>query len=143
MPFLGTKVIPAAWSRHHVPTAAAGMNARCVIDEQTGSEYDPAADTTVPTWTVHYDGPCRVQSLNQNADQVSVGQDFSGRAYLFQLDMDAAVLAPGLRVRVTECDNDPALMARELWTVYYDHGSERFTRDVTVSDSQADAQVTS
>ena len=137
MPFDTTKVIPDDWSQHHAPVAAGGMNATVRI-------YNPADD--VPGWDpvtesqtlVHgapvYDGPARVQELNRPDHATQADQDVTSHQYLVQLVMDAAHIEKGWALVVSECANDPDVVAwtatREAVINDVQHGSERFTRDI-------------
>jgi len=139
MPFPGTRVIPADWSAHHAPVAVGGMNATVTCGVQTGTRYDPDLDDTVATWSTDYDGPARVQALNDAGQYPAAGQQIAGRAYLVQLQFAAADVIPGARVKVTACRNDAQLAGQDLWVVDVQLGSERFTRDLICSDNQTDA----
>lgn len=153
MPFPGTKVIPAGWSRHHQPVASGGMNAACVItdpartipgawDNTTGT-YGPSTPFVVlPTDTVDKDGgwPCRVQALTGERGAEQVGQDSSTRRYLVQLHDPNLATLPDLEVghvvTITGAINDPHLVGLDLTVEDVQHGSERFTRDVMCTHNQ-------
>ena len=150
-PFAGTKVIHPGWSRHHQPTATGGMNAACVItdparsipggwDDDTG-EYGPSTPFVVvaapdgkPGW------PCRVQRLLGDQDSEQAGQDSTTRRYLAQLHDPHLESLPDVEVghvlTVTAAANDPHLVGLALRVVDVQHGSERFTRDLTLEHNQ-------
>ena len=148
MPFDSTTVIPAAWSQHHQAAAAGGMNAAVVIGNPEGEpHYDPETDDTTVTWSQEYVGPARIQEMSQAQQQTdAAGQAVTGRAYLVQLDArhdGADAVLAGMRVRTTASTSDALLLERLLWIVDVPVGSERFTRDLICSDSQADAPAAS
>lgn len=152
-PFPGTRVIPAAWSRHHQPTATGGMNARCIItdparatpgawDDTTGT-YEPSTPHRVwpPTDGLDEDAwPCRVQAVQSNQDREQAGQDSTTRRYLVQLDDPLLSTVPdietGYVVTITAATNDPHLVGLALTVEDVQHGSERFTRDLVCIHNQ-------
>lgn len=136
-PLSGTRVIDPGWSRHHAPVAAGGMNAKCRI-------YDPAQDTTgwdeasESTTRTHgpakYDGPCRIQALNDARSTPQADEQVAVRQYLVQLDFDTAAPREGFLLVPYDVINDTSLAGRELHVEDPQLGSERFTRDLVVSD---------
>lgn len=139
MPLPNTRVIPVGWSQHHAPVARGGMNATVTIGTPTGErDYNAETDETTQAYSTDYEGPARVQALNDAQQRDLAGENVSGRAYLVQIDFDAARVRPGMRIRVTECVNDPFLVGEDLWVVDPQSGSERFTRDLIASDNQND-----
>ena len=140
MPFDNTRVIPGDWSRHHASAARGGMNATVTIGAPTGeSTYDAENDVTTQGYSTDYSGPARIQALNDARQRDVAGEQISGRAYLVQIEFDAARVKPGMRIHVTACANDVLLVGEDLWVVDPQYGSERFTRDLVASDNQNDA----
>ena len=134
-------MIPTGWSQHHAPVAAGGMNAHVVIRdpaEATQGEWDTETGTRpyVPG-PAHYDGPARIQELNDAHEATQADQDVTTRTYLIQLLFDAPHIEQGWQVTVTEAENDTDLIAwttdRPLVIADVQHGSERFTRDIVAS----------
>lgn len=136
MPLPNTRTIPTGWSQHHVAAATGGMNATCTIGSPGPRERDPATDVTTQTYTDDYTGPARIEEMNQGRAAEWVGQEVTGRAYLVQVGFGANELARGQRLKVLTAVNDPQLVGRVLWLVDVRLGSERFTRDLVVSDTQ-------
>ncbi|NUQ31327.1 MAG: hypothetical protein HOP99_00635 [Dermatophilaceae bacterium] len=137
MPLDSTTVIPEGWSRHHAAAARGGMNATVTVGAQTGTTQ--VDDDVVPTWSSEYDGPARIQAMNDAQQAVQAEQVVHGRAYLVQLDFDAHGITPGMRCHVTAAVNDVDLAGQDLWVIDPQLGSERFTRDLVCSDNQTDA----
>lgn len=140
MPFDTTTVIPDDWSAHHAGAAQGGMTATVDVGLVGPPQYDEATDQTTATWTSDYDGPARIQALNQVDRANQAGQSISGRGYLVQLPLEArsAALPPGRVVKVTTAPHDPRLAGQRLYVVDEQLGSEGFTRDLVCSDNQAD-----
>jgi hypothetical protein len=137
MPFPKTRVIPEGWSRHHAAAARGGMNATVTVGAETGTTT--VDDDVIPTYSTEYDGPARVQALNDAQQAQQAAQVIHGRAYLVQLDFDAYGITPGMRCHVETAVNDDDLIGQDLWVVDPQLGSERFTRDLVCSDNQTDA----
>lgn len=140
MPFDTTRVIHPDWSKHHAPVAAGGMNATVVIRNpaEATTGYDETTDqqTSIPG-PAHYDGPARVQELNDSHDAAQADQQVTTRTYLLQLLFDAPQLEQGWHVEVTACANDTNLVARTadrpMVVTDVQSGSERFTRDLVAT----------
>ena len=139
-PLPGTKVIPTGWSRHHAPVAAGGMNAKCRI-------YDPALQvkgwdsatesTTLDRGTPVYDGPCRIQALNNAQSTPQADEQVNHRSYLVQLLFDAPAIGEGWTVVPYDVINDTAgLNGQVLIVEDPQEGSERFTRDLICTHVQ-------
>ena len=139
MPLPGTRVVPTGWSKHHAPTAAGGMYARCRI-------YDPALDTrgwneetesvTLQRGAPVYDGPCRIQAVQSAGQALQADEAVTHRDYLVQLVMDAPHLEDGWPVEPYDVVNDGELEQAQLLIVETQLGSERFTRDLICSHNQ-------
>lgn len=141
MPFDNTAVIPTEWSKHHQAAAAGAMNARVSIGNPGPAVYDPATDQTDTTWSADYEGPARIQVHMRSKFATLAGQQISGRPYIVQLDAattGADHLEPGMRVHVTQADNDASLVGQHLWIIDFQMGSERFARDLVCSDNESD-----
>lgn len=140
MPLPGTKVIPAGWSRHHAPVAAGGMNARCRIydpDEATAGWDDDTESATLTPGAAHYDGPCRIQALNNTATIPQADEEVRRRHYLVQLVMDAPPIREDWLVVPYDVLNDAdGLDGQHLRVTDPQEGSERFTRDLICSHVQ-------
>lgn len=138
MPFDNTRVIPEDWSTHHAPVAAGGMNALCQIFDPAGYArgWDEGTEqSTIVRGAPAYDGPCRVQQLNQADGGEQAAQiDVTTHEYLVQLQYVTAHLEQGWDVVVTSAVNDADLVAwtaaRPMVISDFQHGSERFTRDI-------------
>lgn len=137
-PLSHTRTVPVGWSQHHVKAAQGGMNATVSIGEIVGTSYDEDNDRTDAVWSADYVGPARIQAVDQERIVDLAGQEITGQGYLVQIDFDAARLRPGMRVLVVTAVNDVRLVGDHLWLLGYEHGSERFTRDLACSDNQAD-----
>lgn len=141
-PFPSSKAIPTGWSRHHAKAAAGGMNATVKVGVKTGE--DTSNDDVVPTFSTDYDGPARIQAINDARVTDKAGEEVRGRLYLVQLYMDAEgsdhpnVTTVGARVHVESAINDARLVGQDLWVVDPQLGSERFTRDLMCTDNQTD-----
>lgn len=141
MPFPGTRVIPVGWSQHHAPVAAGGMNATITIHNPAAGTYgwDEATEST--TWQpgpAAYEGPARIQQVQARSDAtIQADQSVKDHAYLIQILFDAPAVDEGWTVRVTDAVNDTHLVAwtaaRPLSITDVQHGSERFTRDLTAT----------
>lgn len=139
MPLSATRMIPTGWSQHHSRLVSTSMNATVTVGNPIGeADYDSGTDDTTQDWTTEYEGPARIQAMNDAQVSLVVGQPLSGRTYLVQLEFDAEGIAPGMRVKVATAVNDADLVGQDLWVVDPQLGSERFTRDVICSDNQTD-----
>lgn len=112
------------------------MNATVTIGSPGPRVRNPTTDVTTQTFTNDYTGPARIEEMNQGKALEWVGQEVTGRAYLVQVDFGAGTLKRGQRLLVQAAPNDPQLVGRVLWLVDVRLGSERFTRDLVVSDTQ-------
>lgn len=143
MPLPGTRVISPAWSQHHAPVAAGGMNATVTVTDPNTATSTWNPDTESQDWTpgpAVYDGPARVQAVDTVSQSTQATQDVTERRYLIQLLMDAPHFEQGWTVQVTECSNDADLVAathtRAMVVIDVQHGSERFTRDLICTLNQ-------
>lgn len=135
-PLPNARTVPTGWSQHHVRAAAGGMNATVTIGSPGPRVYDALSDATTQTYTDDYTGPARIEEMNQGKAVEWVGQEVTGRTYLVQVEFRAATLKRGQRLKVLAARNDAQLVSRVLWVVDVRLGSERFTRDLVVSDTQ-------
>ena len=135
-PLPGTRTIPLGWSMHHTEAAAGGMNATVTIGSPGPRVRNPETDRTSQTYTDAYTGPARIEEMNQGKALEWVGQEITGRAYLVQVEFSSTELERGQRLKVLTAHNDAQLVDRVLWLVDVRLGSERFTRDLVVSDTQ-------
>lgn len=135
-PLPNTRTIPTGWSRHHIGAASGGMNAEVTIGIPGPKTHVRETDVTSQAFTDEYTGPARIEEMNQGRALEWVGQEVTGRAYLVQVEFAAGTLERGQRLKVLAAENDPQLVGRVLWLVDVRLGSERFTRDLVVSDTQ-------
>jgi hypothetical protein len=86
-----------------------------VLEEKTGTEFDPDTNTTVDVWTEVWSGPGRAQArLNQGASQpVVAGQQVELQGYACAIPWDAPPVHTGMRWRVT-ASADPLLVGKAL-----------------------------
>ena len=134
MPLAGSRVIPAAWSDHHRPTAESAMTGTCEIllpgpretlDESAGEMF----------WG---EFPCRVQQHNgQGADSIAAGQEVQQRQYLVALPVECGIdFITGTTGHVIHVlsGNDPFIVGRRLNVVQVLYGNETWQRDLLCRD---------
>jgi hypothetical protein len=138
MPLKGTRIIPAAWSAHHQPTAEATMTATVTITRPSTAAAvldDATGDITRPDPTVlATETPARIQAAAAS-DRVTpaAGQQVTQRDYLVTLPLSVAALEVDDVITVVTA-NDPHLPGRILRVTDVVHGSEVWERDVFCSD---------
>lgn len=131
-------VIPAGWSEHHRPTAAATLTAICDITRDGAGlgTFDPATGKTTPPARVivALDTPCRVQRLTPGQRAVLAGeQALTVRGYHVALEHDAPAVRVDDLVEITDAV-DAGLVGRTLRVLDVQHGSEQWQRDLTCQD---------
>lgn len=93
--------------------AEAGMVDTCTIRRRTGETTDAFSGEVTPTWMPVYDGRCRFQQQQAQAQQTDAGQ-----AYLLlqrievQLPMSVVGLQVGDEITCTAAVRDPDLVGR-------------------------------
>lgn len=135
-PLANTRTIPLGWSQHHVGAATGGMNAEVTVGSPGPRVRNAGTDVTTQTYTDAYTGPARIEEMNQARALEWAGEEVTGRAYLVQVEFRAATLERGQRLKVLAAHNDAQLVNQVFWVVDVRLGSERFTRDLVVSDTQ-------
>ena len=141
-PFDTTTIIPAGWSQHHQPVVVGAMNATVTITDPartTPGEWNPYEQVYDPPTphVVATDQPARIQRLLSDTQDRQAGQELTTRRYLVQLPADVPDIEVDHQVHVTACPNDPHLLGHALTVLDVQHGSERFTRDLTCQHNQA------
>lgn len=139
-PLPSTKVIPTDWSTRHAPAAAGGMNAHCTIrdpaTDTTGWDPTTESSTVIPGPAV-YDGPCCIQRLKDARTVPQADEQVAAHEYLVQILFDAAAPREGWILTPHDVIHDPDLNGRPLYIVDPQLGSERFTRDLVVTDTNS------
>ena len=139
-PLPNARAIPLGWSQHHAPVAAGGMNGRCrIYDPATATKgWDgPTESVTLTRGTPVYDDVCRIEPA-LTADSVVQADDAQTvREYLVQILFDAAPVEPDWVLIPYQCINDAQLDGQVLTVGDVQQGTERFTRDLMCSHTQA------
>lgn len=85
----------------------------CVIRRRTGSTTDPDTGASMPTYSVLYDGACRIKAARAEAGRAEVGEDF---LLLLRLELHLPIAVTGLQVgdqaTVAAAAHDPDLPGR-------------------------------
>ena len=86
-----------------------------VLEEKTGTTFDPVTNTEVDVWEPVYTGKGRAQAqLNRGATQpIVAGQQVELQAYACAIPWDAPEPATGMRWRITD-SLDPDLVGKAL-----------------------------
>ena len=133
----GTRVIPARWEADHAAVVVKTMTATCIITAPAAGEpaYDPVLGYSVPpAGATLYDGPCRVQISNTQADTaVAAEEPVASAAYVVEIDRGADRVVVNALVRITASE-DGSLTGRRLAVRGIARGSLRFARDLTCVD---------
>lgn len=152
MPFPSTRIIPQGWSEHHAQVLPSSMNATVVItdpDKTTQAPLNPVTGTRPtpepfiiaggpedpnPAWRGGV--PARIQRLLSDRQVDLGGEQTTARQYLVQLPADVPPFRLGCHVTTQTATSDTQLVGEVLVVVDYQHGSERFTRDVVCTHNQ-------
>lgn len=142
MPLPGSRVIPANWSQHHRPTAAAAFTAECVITRPTGAgstasdgTWTPSPDDTI------YSGGCRAVPLSTDQGRVRVSGEAqqTPRRYHIGIEHDADRVLIGDVVMFTQAQDDrlaAGLVGLKFRVADIRYGSEQWQRDLLAEEIQ-------
>jgi len=132
-------VIPTDWETTHQPVATATMTATCRIlpgDANTAPPvWDDALGSPVrPAQPALYEGPCRVQAMNQRVAIQRLG-DTAARHMTYLVTIARGTQIPGGAIVEIATSSDPLLPAGHQLTVgEVTRGTLTFERDLMCVD---------
>jgi hypothetical protein len=124
-PLPGASIFHPLFSQHHRPSVKTSMQSKCkVLRKGVGDPiFDPdTGDTIPPDDVVVYDGPCRVQELQREAQRIWAGdQGLSRETYLVSIDIN---LLGTNEVRAGEFED---------WVIFYENPADPQLLDFRMS----------
>jgi hypothetical protein len=114
--------------------AEEGMVDACTIQHPTGETLDPVTDQVTPTYSLLYDGPCRVQQQQPYAERNDAGQQYQLLLRIeIQLPMRVTGIAPDDVVTVT-ASRDADLVGRKLSVRDLAHKTDASSRRIQCTE---------
>ena len=122
---------------HHLPAVQSSMREAEVRVEDVGAvegggfDFDTGEQTDgVPT--LYYEGMARIQKVARPTRREFVFDTADNQLVRVQIPLeplpDGLEWKSNLRVRVTRCDEDPAMVGEEFWVKGWHGGSAAWTR---------------
>lgn len=117
--------------------AESRMKDLCRVERKGEPVRDPANGTYSDTWTLVYEGKCRVQNDSNLIRTTMTGErERSVDDTSLHVPMSVTGIEVGDRATITAAVNDPDLVNRVLWVSGHFHKADATARRLPVSEIQ-------